>query len=206
MEQQAAAEEKSAQLWATWKRGFFMVLFWVILRITEFVVIGVGLAQFVLKLSTGSIHPKIQAFGDSLTTFAHQLFAFLTYNSDEKPFPFREWPKSTLPTKMEQPEETTGTTIEGVAEKTAGEGETAPEGEQKASMPESSEIAEAEIVEPEQAAEEPEKPAEKRSRKKAESEAAEATSATSSGGEEEPSSTMPPPEKPASSQTGASAP
>ena len=203
MEQQAAAEEKSAQLWATWKRGFFMVLFWVILRITEFVVIGVGLAQFVLKLSTGSIHPKIQAFGDSLTTFAHQLFAFLTYNSDEKPFPFREWPKSTLPTKMEQPEETTGTTIEGVAEKGAGEGETAPEGEQKVSMPESSEIAEGEIVEPEQAAEEErEKTTGKRSRKKAESEAAEAASA----GEEEPSSTMPPPEKPASSQPGASAP
>lgn len=101
MEQQVQSTEdksaeKSAQLWATWKRGFFMVLFWVVLRITEFVIILVGLAQFVLKLSTGSVNPKILAFGDSLTTFTRQMVAFLTYQSEEMPFPFGKWPESTV--------------------------------------------------------------------------------------------------------------
>ncbi len=191
MEQQAqGAEEKSALLWATWKRGLFMVLFWVILRLTEFVIIAVGLAQFVLKLSTGSTNQKILAFGDSLTTFTRQMAAFLTYQTDEMPFPFGKWPESTIPDTVE----------EGGAE--TGESETAAKVEQAEEQPK--EPAE-EVPAEKSAAGEEEAPAKEArgSRARKGKSAKEEEGAEEAGGGDEPTVQLPPQGKESSSQTGA---
>ncbi len=197
MEQQAqGAEEKPALLWATWKRGLFMVLFWVILRLTEFVIIAVGLAQFILKLSTGSTNQKVLAFGDSLTTFTRQMAAFLTYQTDEMPFPFGKWPESTIPDTVE----------EGGAE--AGGSETAAKVEQAEEQPK--EAAEKAAAEKSAALSEEETPAKETKEETKGSPAGKGKSAKEDQGTEEagegdePTVQPPPPQgKESSSQTGA---
>ncbi len=194
MEQQAqGAEEKSALLWATWKRGLFMVLFWVILRLTEFVIIAVGLAQFVLKLSTGSTNQKILAFGDSLTTFTRQMAAFLTYQTDEMPFPFGKWPESTIPDTVE----------EGGAE--TGESETAETAAKVEQAEEQPKEPAEEVPAEKSAAGEEEAPAKEArgSRARKGKSAKEEEGAEEAGEGDEPTVQPPPQGKESSSQTGA---
>lgn len=98
-----SAEQKYAQLWAHTVRGLYVLLFWVILRISEFVVAGVAILTFGFKLATDKAQPKILSFGDSLSTYIYQVVSFMTYKSETKPFPFQEWPKSEIiPDSAEQ--------------------------------------------------------------------------------------------------------
>lgn len=86
------AEKKSAETWAHVVRGLYVLLFWFILRISEFVVAGVAILTFGFKMATGKAQPKVQEFGDSLSTYVFQVVSFMTYKSETKPFPFQEWP------------------------------------------------------------------------------------------------------------------
>jgi len=86
------AEQKSAETWAHIVRGLYVLLFWFILRISEFVVAGVAILTFGFKMATGKPQPKVREFGDSLSTYVYQVVSFMTYKTDTKPFPFQEWP------------------------------------------------------------------------------------------------------------------
>ncbi len=76
----------------TWLRALYMVLFAVIYNITEIVLLAVVLLQFVLVLLLGESNQRLLAFGKGLSTYVYQIFLFLTYNSEEMPFPFNPWP------------------------------------------------------------------------------------------------------------------
>jgi hypothetical protein len=77
-----------------WMRGFFMLLYamicYVAISLTFFVVIF----QFGSLLLTGKLNERLLPFGQSLSILIHQIFNFLTFNSEEKPFPFGNWPSS----------------------------------------------------------------------------------------------------------------
>lgn len=80
-----------------WLRLPFMLLFFIAWQLTELVLIGVILVQVVYRLFAGQPQPQLLAFGSQLTRYTYQLFRYLTFNAEAKPFPFAEWPSEEQP-------------------------------------------------------------------------------------------------------------
>lgn len=77
----------------TWVRGLYMLLFALFYSIAEIVLAVVVLVQFGFRLFSGRTNPNLLNFGQSLSTYFYQIIQFLTFNSEEKPYPFHDWPK-----------------------------------------------------------------------------------------------------------------
>ncbi|GAA5523728.1 hypothetical protein Maes01_00277 [Microbulbifer aestuariivivens] len=77
-----------------WMRLLYMVLFFFLLEIAGLVLLAVVLLQFLFALFTGSANDNLRRLGDQLASYVYQALQFLIYNSEEKPFPFSEWPES----------------------------------------------------------------------------------------------------------------
>lgn len=94
MEEQPITDELKENVRDTsvWLRLLFMALFAVLYWVAEVVLIVVVLFQFLVVLFTGKKNGNVLSFGAQLSTYAYQIFRFLTYNSEEKPFPLGEWP------------------------------------------------------------------------------------------------------------------
>lgn len=79
---------------ATWLRGIFMLIFFAIAHYFIILLIAaIALFQFGSVLFTGQLNVWLLDFGRSLSTYSQQIVSFLTYNSEQKPFPFSEWPR-----------------------------------------------------------------------------------------------------------------
>ena len=76
-----------------WLRLLFMVFFAICLQLASFIVSVVIGVQFLFALITGKDNYNLRQFGDSSATYIAQCLIFLTYNSDDKPFPFADWPE-----------------------------------------------------------------------------------------------------------------
>ena len=88
-----------------WIRLLFMILFAVVLYVAGIVVGVLVLVQFLFALITGSDNTNLRQLGDSLTQYIAQTLRFLTYNSNEKPFPFADWPEAAPVAEVVEPEE-----------------------------------------------------------------------------------------------------
>ncbi|MDQ2075515.1 DUF4389 domain-containing protein [Marinimicrobium sp. ABcell2] len=83
-----------------WLRLLFMVLFAFILYVAVIVMAAVVVLQFLFSLITGRDNRNLREFGQSLAQYIYQTLRFLTYNREDKPFPFDDWPateESTAP-------------------------------------------------------------------------------------------------------------
>lgn len=78
----------------TWLRGIFMLLFALIYSVTEVIVFVVVILQFFFVLFTGELNHRLREFGDSLSIFVYQIVCYWTYNAEDRPFPFAQWPGS----------------------------------------------------------------------------------------------------------------
>jgi len=78
-----------------WIRGLYMLLFFIIARLAEFVVEIIALIQFVLKAATKNTNENLTKFGHQLSQYLYDIVQFQTFNSEEKPFPFKPWSEST---------------------------------------------------------------------------------------------------------------
>jgi len=76
----------------TWLRGVFMLLFVLIYSVTEVIVLVVVLLQFLFVLFAGQQNTRLRDFGEGLSVFVYQIMSYWTYNSEERPFPFAQWP------------------------------------------------------------------------------------------------------------------
>ncbi|HXH72872.1 MAG TPA: DUF4389 domain-containing protein, partial [Mariprofundaceae bacterium] len=77
---------------SAWMRLLFMLLFAVLYSVAEMVLTVVVIFQFLSVLITGRKNAKVLSLGAQLATYAYQVFSYLTYNSEERPFPFADWP------------------------------------------------------------------------------------------------------------------
>jgi hypothetical protein len=77
-----------------WMRLLYMVLFWILLEIAGFVALAVVVLQFLFSILTGNPNDNLRRLGDQLASYIYQTLQFLIYNTEEKPFPFSEWPES----------------------------------------------------------------------------------------------------------------
>lgn len=87
------ALEDNVKSRATWLRLLFMIVFVLIYGLSRLVVGAVVILQFFWVLITGDVNAQLLGLGRSLATYTFQIVLYLTYNSDERPFPFDlDWP------------------------------------------------------------------------------------------------------------------
>ena len=89
---------------STWMRGLYMLLFTVFYTLAEILLFTIIVFQFVLKLLTGDTNERLRKLGQSITTYIYQILQFMSFNSEQHPYPFGAWPKG-------EPKPTTKKTI-----------------------------------------------------------------------------------------------
>jgi len=55
--------------------------------------LGVTLFQFGFHIIFGEINQRLLDFSEILTLYTYQVIEYITFNTDEKPFPFNNLPK-----------------------------------------------------------------------------------------------------------------
>lgn len=78
---------------STWLRLFFTLVMALLYSVSRVVIGAVVLLQFFWVLFTGRTNVRLLSFGQSLATYTYQIVRYLTYNTEERPFPFdADWP------------------------------------------------------------------------------------------------------------------
>lgn len=77
-----------------WMRLIYMVLFFFLLEIAAFVMLAVVVLQFLFSIISGGPNDNLRRLGDQIASYIFQTLQFMIYNTEEKPFPFSEWPES----------------------------------------------------------------------------------------------------------------
>ncbi|MDP3816717.1 DUF4389 domain-containing protein [Pseudomonas sp.] len=73
-------------------RILWMLLFAIVWQLAELLLGAVVLLQLGYRLFYGAPNAGLLGFGDSLSQYLAQIGRFGTFNSDEKPWPFADWP------------------------------------------------------------------------------------------------------------------
>ncbi|MFQ3243531.1 MAG: hypothetical protein ACI9SP_000149 [Arenicella sp.] len=81
---------------AGWMRVLFVALFWIVFYMSQLVIAAVVVAQCAFTLISGAPNAQLLSFGDSLSRYVHEILRYVTFNSDQRPFPFSDFPKSDL--------------------------------------------------------------------------------------------------------------
>ena len=85
--------EENLKARSTWTRLLFMLVFVVLSAITEVVLCAVVVIQFVWRIAKGEPNEQLLELGQGLATYLFQIVRFLTFNTEELPFPFDgDWP------------------------------------------------------------------------------------------------------------------
>jgi hypothetical protein len=73
-------------------RALYILLYLIIGRFISMVLFVIAITQYIYTWLTGEPNEKILQFTDGLSEYAKQLVAYVGFNSDEKPWPFGDWP------------------------------------------------------------------------------------------------------------------
>ncbi|HFC53860.1 MAG TPA: DUF4389 domain-containing protein [Gammaproteobacteria bacterium] len=76
----------------TWKRLVPTILFLMVFNVAEFLLYAVTLFQFLIKLFTGDTNRRLLEFANDLGVYLRQVVNYLTWVSDDLPYPFSPWP------------------------------------------------------------------------------------------------------------------
>ncbi len=74
-----------------WKRIGFIVICAVIAGVVRTLIYVLVLLQIVATVITGNVNRHILGFGRQLAGYFYHLMLFMTFNTDEVPFPFSAW-------------------------------------------------------------------------------------------------------------------
>lgn len=91
MKDASTADRQSIVLRIVW-----MLLFAIGWQVGEILLLMVVLFQLGYRLIYGAPSAVLLGFGDSLSQFMAQIGRFVTFNTDEKPWPFAPWPSARL--------------------------------------------------------------------------------------------------------------
>jgi hypothetical protein len=85
--------EKNLKSGATWLRGLFMLISCALVGLAFFAGSLIVVLGFFWVLFTGETNRQVQQAGQSLASYIYNVARYLTFNTDEKPFPLGgEWP------------------------------------------------------------------------------------------------------------------
>jgi hypothetical protein len=90
---EAGQIEQNLKRRSTWIRLVFMIVFIAIYAITRIVFGAVVVFQFFWVLFTAETNRQLTELGQSLAMYTYQIMRYLSFNTEDKPFPFsEEWP------------------------------------------------------------------------------------------------------------------
>ena len=85
--------EENLKSRATWLRLAFMLISVMLLSVTSVVGSLIVILGFFWLLFTGEINRQMQQVGQSIAAYIYELIRYLTFNTEEKPFPMGgKWP------------------------------------------------------------------------------------------------------------------
>ena len=73
-------------------RVLWTALFVLVWRLAELLLLAVVVVQLIYRLFQGRPHVDVMNFGDSLSQYLAQIGRYGCFHSDEKPWPFADWP------------------------------------------------------------------------------------------------------------------
>ena len=92
-QQQSKPVKENLKRGSTWLRLFFMFVVVILYSVSRVVVSAVVLFQFFWVLLSGETNKSLENFGQSLATYTYQIISYLTFNTEERPYPFDlDWP------------------------------------------------------------------------------------------------------------------
>lgn len=77
-----------------WSRALFMLLMAIAFHIAASVLVLVAVVQLVLFIATDQPHERLRGFGRGLGRYLAQIAGFVSFDSEELPFPFSDWPNA----------------------------------------------------------------------------------------------------------------
>ena len=75
-----------------WIRLVYMIVMGIAYGVAEIVAFAVVVFQFLASLFTGKHNERLARFGRNLGRYFQQITLFMTFATEEKPFPFGQWP------------------------------------------------------------------------------------------------------------------
>jgi hypothetical protein len=75
-----------------WIRGLFMVLMAIAFHISGMLLAVGAIVQFVLALVSDGPNARLIAFGQSLGRYLGEIASFVSFATEDVPFPFSVWP------------------------------------------------------------------------------------------------------------------
>ena len=82
--------EENIKSRSTWLRLLFMVVFYVIATLASAVLSVVIVLGFFWVLCTGEKNGQLQQAGQVIAGYLYEIIRYLTFNTEDKPFPFGE--------------------------------------------------------------------------------------------------------------------
>jgi len=87
------AMEDNLKSRATWTRLLFMVICSVLVGLASLVGSFIVIFGFLWLLFTGEVNRELRQVGQSLAAYIYEIIRFLTFNTEDKPFPLgNKWP------------------------------------------------------------------------------------------------------------------
>lgn len=74
-------------------RLLYMILFWIFLRVSLIVTGLIGALQWIILWFQDEPIESLLDFSSSLRLFQTQIIAYLTFETEDKVFPFADWPQ-----------------------------------------------------------------------------------------------------------------
>jgi hypothetical protein len=81
----------------TWQRFIYLVVFGFAFYLSIILTFAASIFQFLAQLFSGAPFVGLCDFGDNLATYQAQVTRYLTFVSDDKPFPFAPFPVKSPP-------------------------------------------------------------------------------------------------------------
>lgn len=75
-----------------WLRLVFMFVLAVAFNVAELITFAVVVFQFLASLFSGQPNERLTRFGRNLARYLQQITVYLSFGTEDKPFPFTPWP------------------------------------------------------------------------------------------------------------------
>ena len=79
------------------RRVLWMLVFVLVWQVAQFLLGALVVVQLIYRLIYGAPNAGLMNFGDSLSQFLAQIGRFGSFHSDQKPWPFADWPTPRTP-------------------------------------------------------------------------------------------------------------
>lgn len=91
----ASPLEENIKSRSTWLRALFMLIYYVLIGLVGMVGTFVVVVGFFWVLFTGEVNRQLRQAGQGIAAYIYEILRYLTFNTDERPFPFGgEWPSA----------------------------------------------------------------------------------------------------------------